>query len=500
MATDKDSERQKSYSIIRRNSERILQLINQLMDIRKIDKGQMLLEFQETDLVTLLQDIYTIFDFQAKVRNIDFRFHYSTESLNAWIDPKNFDKIIINVLSNALKFAPANGQVALFLNTVRDETGEFAEIVITDSGIGVSESEIERIFDRFYQIRNSQNNSNMGTGIGLHLTRSLVELHHGSIRVENNPDGKGCSFIIRLPLGKEHLSPEEVKERSVLPARVVSPAVYRENPLPEEEKKIRSRSKWRVLIVEDDDEIRNYMSGELSEEYHITESVNGKEALALILENAPDLVISDIMMPEMDGITLCRKIKQNVNINHIPVILLTAKSGEEDNLEGLSIGADAYLTKPFSLEIVKKTIENIIKNREILRNTFNGNQQQAENIQEIKMKTPNERLQERVMFLINENIANPDLSVEMIAAGVGISRVHLHRKLKELTNQSTRDLIRNIRLKQAATLLSSGKPVDTAEVAYATGFTHMSYFSFVFKEMYGMSPKAYLEKHLQDKS
>ena len=505
MAIDTNRERQQTYSIIRRNAERILRLINQLMDIRKIDKGQMFLKFQKTEIVNVLQEIYTIFDYQAKNKQIEFKFHHEMDSLDIWIDPKNFDKIIINILSNAFKFTPEHGKIDLYLNIGRKENApeekqNYAEIIISDSGIGINTTEMERIFERFYQISNSQNNSNIGTGIGLHLTRSLVELHHGSITVANNENGKGCRFIIHLPLGKDHLAKEEVEETNILPTSILEQPAYsfEELAYDKEDVKVKSKSKRRILVVEDDEEIRKYVCRELAADYHMIESVNGKEALAIILQKTPDLVISDVMMPEMDGVTLCRKIKQNVNVNHIPIILLTAKTREEDNLEGLSIGADAYLTKPFSIEILKKTVANIIKNREILRNTFNGNQHQTENIQEIALKSSDEKLMEKVMNLINENISNPDLSVEMIANQIGISRVHLHRKLKELTNQTTRDLIRNIRLKQAAALLSTGKPIDIAEVAYATGFTNMPYFSSAFKELFGVPPKTFMEEHLKE--
>ena len=282
-----------------------------------------------------------------------------------------------------------------------------------------------------------------------------MELHHGIIYVENNKEQLGCRFIIRLPLGNKHLRPEEVdnNEQKVTVAvptvPVISPII--EN---EEEKKVRVKTKYRVLIVEDDEEIRNYIAKEFGDKFHIMESRNGKEALEQIFKKTPDLVISDIMMPEMDGLTLCRKIKQNVNLNHIPVILLTAKTREEDNLEGLNTGADAYIMKPFNIEILQKTVENLINTRQQLRKVFTGQQNLENKVQKLEVKSPDEKLMERIMKVINENIGNPNLTIETITTEVGISRVHLHRKLKELTNQTTRDFIRNIRLKEAARLLS----------------------------------------------
>ena len=258
--------------------------------------------------------------------------------------------------------------------------------------------------------------------------------------------------------------------------------------------------KYKVLVVEDDEDIRRYICRELASDYHTLESCNGKEALESIFNKTPDLVISDVMMPEMDGLTLCRKIKQNVNLNHIPVILLTAKTREEDNLEGLETGADAYMTKPFHIEILRKTTANLIRSRERLRNTYTGQQTQGDKVQPIEVQSPDDKLMERIIRVINENLSNPNLTVEMITTEVGISRVHLHRKLKELTNQTTRDFIRNIRLKQAAELLSK-KRYTIAEVADLTGFTNPNNFSTAFKDLYGMPPSMYMEQHLkQDKN
>lgn len=497
MVSDEDpEERQRSYRTISRNSERILQLVNQLMDIRKIDKGQMQMRFSEVDLIDFIKNLHHTYQYQTSVKKIDLQFKAASDTLRAWVDPKSFDKIILNLLSNAYKFTPEGGKIEMMIHTGHNdtETGalrDYVEIIVSDTGIGISESERNRIFDRFYQIHNSQNNSNVGTGIGLHLTRSLVELHYGTIRVEDNPEGTGSRFIVRLPLGKEHLKPEEIDTEVAYTAQpVTEEPIVATTPLEEEKAKPKPKSRYRVLVVEDDEEIRKYICHELSGSFHMLESVNGKEALAMILKKAPNLVISDIMMPEMDGLTLCRKIKQNVNINHIPVILLTAKTHEEDNLEGLDVGADAYMTKPFSIDILKKTVENIIESREMLRNCFVGNQEQEIKQPTSELQSTDHKLLEKIMHVINNNLGNPELNVEMISSEVGISRVHLYRKLKELTNQSTRDLIRNTRLKHAADLLTY-KHYSITEIATLTGFTSTSLFSRAFKEFYGVSPKDY---------
>lgn len=501
---EENSERLKVYHIIYRNAERILNLVNQLMDIRKIDKGQMFLKFQETNIIPFIEDLYTTFGQQANSKNIQLQVHCSLQELNVWIDTTNFDKVILNILSNAFKFTPEKGKIDITIRTGKNETeakplNQYAEIIISDTGSGIEEEEKEHIFERFYQIRNSHHNPKGGTGIGLHLTRSLVELHHGKVYVENNKDQTGCRFIIRIPLGNKHLRPEEIDYNEREKAVIVSTAPTFA-PIVEtgEEKKVRVKSKNHVLIVEDDEEIRNYICSEFADKFHIIESCNGKEALELIFKKAPNLVISDVMMPEMDGFTLCKRIKQNVNLNHIPVILLTAKTREEDNLEGLNIGADAYITKPFNIEILEKTAENLINTRHQLRKVFTGQQSQEDKVQKLEVKSPNEKLMERIMKVINNNISNPNLTIETITAEVGISRVHLHRKLKELTNQTTRDFIRNIRLKQAAQLLSE-KQHTIAEIAMLTGFTDPNNFSTTFKELYGMPPSMYMKEQLGKK-
>jgi CheY-like chemotaxis protein/AraC-like DNA-binding protein len=496
--------------MIYRNAQRILRLINQLMDIRKLDKGQMHLKFRETDIVGFIDDLMTTFEYQAQRKNIQFSFDHKDEALKAWIDLNNFDKILLNILSNAFKYTPENGEIKVELSTGKDESArgplrKYFEIVISDNGIGINRDQIEKIFERFYQINNDLTNSNFGTGIGLHLSRSLVELHHGTIKAENREEGPGSRFIVRLPLGCDHLKADEFENpedsESAVPASihhsVINAVDQFEIESETKNKKIRPRTRFKVLVVEDEFEIRQYIKEELSGEYKISECSNGKEALEIALKEMPDLIISDVMMPEMDGITLCKKIKQNINISHIPIILLTAKSKNEDKIEGLEIGADAYIVKPFNTDLLKSTVQNLIENRERLKNKFTGNEQQQTKIQKIDIKSSDEILMEKVMKVINDNLTDPNLNVEMLAGHVGMSRVHMHRKLKELTNQSARDFIKGIRLKQAASLLSS-KKLSVSEVAYATGFTNLSHFSNSFREFYGVSPKEYATDHASD--
>ena len=488
---DNDPHRRSVYETIRRNAERILGLINQMMDLRKIDKGQMQMHMCETELISFVGDIYTLFAQQAKSKTIQFTYEHDIQELPVWIDRDNFDKVIMNLLSNAFKFTPAGGSIRIGIT----HDAQQVHIAIKDSGEGIPEDKLDRIFERFYQSPSHANDRKTGTGIGLDLTRSLVELHHGTIEARNNQDSKGAEFIVTIPLGNIHLKPEEMlSEAPVEPqtANIMDDEVVSDAPVEVELPKAGRRQS--IIIVEDDTEIRDYLSSELSADYDIITCDNGKAGLTEVLKKVPDLVISDVMMPEMDGNTMCSKIKQNPATSHVPVILLTAKSRDEDQLEGLEMGADAYIMKPFNLDILRRTIVNLIHTHQMLRLKYGRNDQLEEQVDDVKMKSPDDQLLERVMKVINKNINNSDLSVDGIADEVGISRVHLHRKMKELTGQTPHDFIRNIRLKQAANLLAS-RNMNITEVMYACGFNNAASFSTIFKKFYGMSPREYMNEH-----
>lgn len=510
---DKEPHRQGIYEIIRKNSERILHLINQMMDLRKIDKGQMVMRMCKTDMVSFINEEYDLFKQQAIAKSIDFEYQHDCEELPVWIDRNNFDKVIINTLSNAFKFTPTAGHILLSLT----HTDHHAYISIKDSGIGIPKDKLETIFQRFYQTPADPNDRNVGTGIGLDLTRSLVELHYGTISARNNEGEKGSKFehgsefIIRIPLGKDHLKPEEIIEEEEMKKEQNNELAEAEqeeqlaenNDQPAETLNNSDTTpasakgaKAEIVIVEDEEDIQEYLKAQLSSDFKIRTYPNGKVALNEILKNKPDLVISDIMMPEMDGTTLCAKLKSNINTNDVPIILLTAKSREEDQLEGLQTGADAYILKPFNMDILHRNIINLLTVRRTLRNKFTGNESQNHQVEQIEMQTPDNSLMQRVMEVINENINDSDLSVDMIAQKVGISRVHLHRKMKELTNQTPHSFIRNIRLQQAAKLLKDGKQSIT-EVMYACGFSNSASFSTMFKNLYGCSPREYMQNAMK---
>lgn len=512
---DKDPHRQSIYDLMHKNSERILHLINQMMDLRKIDKGQMAMHMSETDMVGFIKDEYQLFEQQALAKHISFTFRHEDDQLPVWIDRNNFDKVLMNVLSNAFKFTPTGGKIQISLS----HTPHHVRVSIKDSGKGIDKDKLETIFQRFYQSPTNPNDRNVGTGIGLDLTRSLVELHYGTIIARNNAetqdteeqnDGEmfktGSEFIITLPLGKEHLKPEEImeerdcEEENKEEINELAETANDENGVNEptvQERQI-STAKCCIAIVEDDEEILSYLKVQLADDFTILTYPNGKIALPGIIQQVPDLVISDVMMPEMDGNTLCSKLKSNVNTNHIPIILLTAMSREEDQLEGLDMGADAYLTKPFNMDILRRTILNLLSVRRTLRNKFTGKESQEDKVESVEVKSPDDLLMERIMEVINENISDSDLSVDSIAQKVGISRVHLHRKMKELTNQTPHSFIRNIRLKQAAKLLKDTKH-NVTEVMYACGFCNAASFSTMFKNLYGCSPREYMNQALEKK-
>ena len=296
-------------------------------------------------------------------------------------------------------------------------------------------------------------------------------------------------------MGNAHLSPEEMIDSQEALADM--PSIIEEEMAKDEEIPVVDvplSRRLTLVIAEDDDEIRSYLEHELEDEYDVHACVNGREALGEILHTRPDLVISDVMMPEMDGNMLCSKLKSNPETNIIPFIMLTAKSRDEDKLEGLETGADAYFVKPFNMDILRRTIANLINSRRMLRLKYERNDDLEEQVSDIRLKSPDEKLLERIMECINKNLANSDLSVDMIADKAGISRVHLHRKMKELTGQTPHDFIRNIRLKKAAQLLTT-QGMNVTEVMYACGFSNSASFSTVFKKFYGMSPRDYMKEH-----
>ena len=483
-----DAESKQDIDTIDRNAQRLLLLVNQILDERKIDKDQMHLHCQKTDLKEFLRGIMSLYNFNVQERSITLSLKEDESlkeegNLQVWIDRINFDKVISNLLSNAMKYTSDDGEITLIIG----KNKESAIIKVEDTGIGLKEEKTDRLFERFYQGNNNSDIHIEGTGIGLNLCRALVKMHGGTIRAYNRTDGiKGSCFEVNIPLGKEHLKPEEIlQEDGTKTAESTG-------------KRTQANRNFNILIVDDDAEIAHYIKTELSDWYRFEHASNGKEGLKMLLTGKYDLVISDVMMPEMDGVTMLKKIKGNSNVSDIPVILLTSKSEVENRLEGLRKGADAFLAKPFNMEELHILIDNLVDNVRRIRGKYSGAQGQKAKIEQIQVKGNNDALMERVMKYMNEHLADPDLNVEKLTEDVGISRAQLHRKLKEIAGVSAGEFIRNLRLEQAARLIEEGQ-INITQVAYSVGFSNQTHFSTVFKKHYGMSPSEYAETKRNEK-
>lgn len=483
-----DAESKQDIDTIDRNAQRLLLLVNQILDERKIDKDQMHLHCQKTDLKEFLRGIMSLYNFNAQERSITLSLKEDESlkeegNLQVWIDRINFDKVISNLLSNAMKYTSDGGEITLIIG----KNKESAIIKVEDTGIGLKEEKTDRLFERFYQGNNNSDIHIEGTGIGLNLCRALVKMHGGTIRAYNRTDGiKGSCFEVNIPLGKEHLKPEEILQEDVTKTAESTG------------KRTQANRNFNILIVDDDAEIAHYIKTELSDWYRFEHASNGKEGLKMLLTGKYDLVISDVMMPEMDGVTMLKKIKGNSNVSDIPVILLTSKSEVENRLEGLRKGADAFLAKPFNMEELHILIDNLVDNVRRIRGKYSGAQGQKAKIEQIQVKGNNDALMERVMKYMNEHLADPDLNVEKLTEDVGISRAQLHRKLKEIAGVSAGEFIRNLRLEQAARLIEEGQ-INITQVAYSVGFSNQTHFSTVFKKHYGMSPSEYAETKRNEK-
>jgi signal transduction histidine kinase/ligand-binding sensor domain-containing protein/DNA-binding response OmpR family regulator len=488
MDTSTDSKILSTYRIIHQNAIRILRLINQLMDLRAVEKGKLKLKVEKASLENFTREIMKSFDDLAKTKVIEFNLVVENKLPPIYFDKDCLDKIIFNLLSNAFKFTPKDGNITVYLGIKNNE----AELRVEDTGIGIEKEKQAFIFDRFYQVRDAKANTKMGTGIGLHLSKMMIELHKGSIRVESDP-GQGSKFIVTLPLDKSGYKPEDFGSENVLdPVVMLQPSIPIPNYRTDNPKAEKSKSSHSVLIVEDDVDILNYVQTEFSEKYIIYAANNGKEGLSQALKHLPDVVVSDIVMPEIDGLTLCRLLKTNDKTCHIPVILLTAKTSMEQRIEGLEMGADSYIPKPFNLKHLETRINKLIQLRSKLKQKFTKNPN--ENEENAKVISSDEKLLNKFNEKLKEQISNPDLSVESISKDLGLSRVHLNRRLKSIIRESPGAYIRDYRLKQATWLLSN-KKMTIAEVAYAVGFSSHAYFSAIFKEKYGISPTEYMAEY-----
>ena len=504
--SEQDPAQKDTYNLMYRNCLRINRLVNQLMDLRKVDAGQMPMHFRRTDLVYFIKDIMKSFFTLAKSKDIHFTIDPAREEEFLWIDQGNFDKIIYNILSNAFKHTPEGGRIHLSIseplpnrNLLRADVKEYVEISVFNSGSKIEDSYISRVFDRFVQI--DPYDANTGSGVGLNLAKMLVELHHGTIEAANLDDG--VVFRVRIPAGKDHLTVAELVEtthhKDLYDKMMETSETNREEEefVPTEEaapeKAVKARKN--LLVVEDDEETREYLRKLLRGKYNVTVCANGKEAWPIVSTTLPDAVITDLVMPEMNGKELCAKIRQNPSTNHIPVIILTGQDSEKEQEEASESGADKFLSKPVSVSLLMSSIAQVISARETVKGKFAPAMEY--DYTGIKMGSADEALMRRIVESIRTHLENPDFDVAALCADVGISRVHLNRKLKENGNVPPSTLIKSFRMKQAAYLLANNQ-VNVSEVAYRVGYASHSYFSSTFKDFFGMTPREFVARYQEN--
>ena len=477
---------------IERNTNRLLTLTNQILSIRKIEKGQMTLHFAETPLGEFVSDICHDYDYQLEKRKISLTIDIQAPDMKVWIDRDNFDKVVTNLLSNAIKYVEDGGKIEV---TVSNTPEGRAELAVRDNGQGIDEAQLRKVFERFYQASARPAAGQMSYGIGLNLTQKIVTLHHGNISAHNRTDVQGSEFIVSLPLGSAHLPQEQlVSNEYYAPATTTQEKQTQLTTDADSPRRVRKKTTYRVAVVDDDDEIRNFLKTELGESYYVQTYPDGQKALEGIVETVPDLVISDVVMPKMDGFELLRRLKGSTNTSHVPVILLTTKTEHQSRVEGLEHGADAYVDKPFNLEELEARIASLIANRIRIKGKFSGVQEQEDTVRKVELKGNDAALMERIMKAINERLDDSDFNVEALADEVGLSRVQLHRRMKELTGITVGEFIRNLRLQQAAKLLAQGD-TTISQVTYAVGFSNPTHFASAFKKSFGVTPSEYMTKH-----
>jgi signal transduction histidine kinase/ligand-binding sensor domain-containing protein/DNA-binding response OmpR family regulator len=482
------------------NANRLQLLVNQILDIRKLDKGKMTNRFVETDIVYFINEITKVFEYEAQNDNITLQFKSDLPKLDVWVDRNHLEKIVYNLLSNAFKYTPDGGEITV---EVASADGN-ALITVTDTGNGVSPEQIPLIFDRYYRVPGENAKRGTSSGIGLNLCRQLVEIHKGKISVSNRQEPEhGAIFTVTLPLGKEHLpEADRIVETSVTaaPSPILVSSVEAISTRQEKLKSGIKRTSYRVVVVDDDDELREYLRSELHPYYHVSTYPNGRVALTKIIEEVPDLVITDVRMPEMDGFELLHRLKNNNITSHIPVMVLSSETEAESRVTGFNKGADAYVDKPFSMEEMLSRIESMLANRRRIQGKLSGAQDQVDRTVNIQMKDANDQLMETIMKYLNENISSSNLNIENLAQEVGLSRSQLYRRVKEITGISCGEFVRNYRLNQAARLLKENPTIQVAQIAYETGFAHPTNFSTTFKKHFGVSPAEYAEQYKSTQS
>jgi len=497
LLTDKEMSAHKkdTLEIMHRNALRLLGLVNQLLDLSKIDAGRMKLNLVHYDLYKVLRLLSRGFIPLAERNRIKYRIEIPEEPLQCLFDRDMMEKILVNLLSNAFKYTPDGGKIICRISTEQPKESaiRFVEISVTDTGQGIPEELIEKIFDRFYQVGEGWKKDASGTGIGLSLIKELTTLQHGEIKVVSHPQ-KGSSFSVRLPVGKDHLKQDEytiVTDEISEGQSLIIKCSISDHSCKESDDIVEiagTFDKPVVLVADDNEDIRCHIKDSLGEDFLVKEAQNGKIAMEKALAIIPDLIITDLMMPEMDGMEFCGKLRSDERVNHIPVIMLTAKAEIEDKIEGLETGADDYITKPFNSKELKLRAKNLIEARNKMREKYAN--QIFSGIKESKIQSTDEKFLEQVRCVIEKNISDCNFDVNSFYPEMGMSRMQLFRKLKALLNQTPNELIRNLRLQRAAQLIKQNFG-NIAEVTYEVGFNNLSYFAKCFREKYGLLPSDY---------
>jgi signal transduction histidine kinase/ligand-binding sensor domain-containing protein/DNA-binding response OmpR family regulator len=485
-----DEDTLKDAGIVKRNSRRLLQLVNQLLDLSRLEEGRLKLEATKGNIVSFTKGIALSFESLSEEKDITLKILSEKEFIELYFDREKMTKILSNILSNAFKFTAQDGKITVAIREGENDV----EIRIRDTGIGVPPQELPRLFDRFYQVDSSFTKDHEGVGIGLALTKELVELHHGSIGVESE-QGQWTEFTLKLPLGKGHLKDEEIvlDEKSGEPMTGLEEGEYflqesvKEELTDEMEGVSYKDEKTVILVVEDNYDMRQYIRESVGEDYLIEEAMNGEQGVRKAERIIPDLIITDMMMPKMDGSELTRTLKNDEKTSHIPIIILTAKSGQESKLEGLETGADDYLTKPFDIKELQVRIKNLISLRKKLQERFSKTEFRQPQTGEKKTSSIDEKFMLKVTEVIERHISEEGFSIEDFGEEVGMSRMQVHRKLKALTGKSASRYIRSFRLERARKILSE-RNENISEVAYSLGFGSPAYFTRCFKEEFGYPP------------
>jgi len=489
--TEKKPTSRKAVKMMQRNANRLLNLVNQMLDLSKLDAGSLKLELVEKDIVKFLRVSILSFASLAEKKKINFIHKLPDGKFTTWYDPDKLEKILNNLLSNAFKFTPEGGEVKCEVK-LPDPGKNLVEMLVQDTGKGIPAEQLDKIFNRFHQVEGSYDPESAGTGIGLSLTKELVNLLHGDIKVESEL-GKGTTFIVRLPVGKEHLKESEY----IIEEKITEPTIQADKEVVTEEeesaedlyKETKPEEEFPlVLTVEDHTDIRIHIREHLEDSFRIMEAEDGVMGLDKAVENIPDLIITDLMMPKMDGVEMCKKLKTDERTSHIPVIMLTAKASVEDRLEGLETGADAYVTKPFNIKELEVRVRKLIEQRKKLRERFS--REITLEPKDIAITSADEKFLQRAMAIIEDHMADFEFEVRNFQDEIGMSRMQLFRKLKALTDQTPSEFIRTLRLKRAAKLIEQ-KFGNIAQITYEVGFNNLSYFAKCFKELYGVLPSEY---------